>query len=76
MLFGIQTALEARSRTGCWLIHYVESVPCRAGCANETTSGPRGLAGRGWGRWGPTERQESGHSVSLWVVTPPFVRGS
>ena len=65
LLLDIQTALGVRPGPGCRLIHDVESGPCRAGCANETASGPRSLAGRGWGRWPNREAGFGSQRVSL-----------
>ena len=51
------------------------SRPCRAGCAHETASGPRSLAGWGYAHYGPIRKRDSGHGTSLRVVTSPFARG-
>ena len=48
------------------------SGPCHTGCANETASGPRSLAGWGWDSIGG---HDSDDVTSLWVVTQPFARG-
>ena len=82
---AIQTALCALSGPGCRLRHYVESEPCRAGCANETASSPRSLTGHGYGHCGTLEKQDSGRhptlrpgliKVAAWIrstsSSPPF----
>ena len=50
----------------------VRCKPYRAGCANETASGPRSLAGRGRD---PIGEHDLGGSASLQVVIPTFARG-
>ena len=67
---GEEGSREERSRSLVW-----SSVLCHVGCAIETASGPRSLAGHGMGRCGPIEKRDSGHSASLRIVTPPFARG-
>ena len=51
------------------------SGPCSAGCANETVSGSWSLAGQSQDRHDPIREHDSGHSISLPIVTPPFARG-
>jgi len=51
------------------------SRPCCTGCAHETASGPRSLAGQSYDHHDPIMKCYSSHGMSRQVITPPFARG-
>ena len=59
------------------IAHVKAGAPSRAEADLGISAGfrSRSLAGHGWGRWGPIEEQDLGHSVSLTGRHPTLHRG-